>query len=128
MLRQVEHVVERKDDELQLVVTFKLGELLQHDQLAVVLEPVMREAIKDVVDVMHILENEPETGTVRWFDDAKGYGFISDIRRHDVFVHHKGIDGEGYKTLESGQEVSFVRRKAKRSFEAIQVRPLTNDE
>ena len=47
------------------------------------------------------------TGTVKWFNNQKGYGFISDENANDVFVHYSGLDMEGYKTLEEGQEVEF---------------------
>jgi CspA family cold shock protein len=46
-------------------------------------------------------------GTVKWFSDSKGYGFISQIDGPDVFVHHSNIAGEGFHTLEEGQEVEF---------------------
>jgi CspA family cold shock protein len=46
-------------------------------------------------------------GTVKWFSDAKGYGFISQTDGPDVFVHHSTIAGEGFRTLEEGQEVEF---------------------
>ena len=47
------------------------------------------------------------TGTVKWFDNQKGYGFISPESGDDVFVHHKAIQGDGYKSLEEGQKVEF---------------------
>lgn len=47
------------------------------------------------------------TGTVKWFSNNKGYGFITGEDGKDVFVHHTGIKGEGYKTLEEGQKVEF---------------------
>jgi CspA family cold shock protein len=48
------------------------------------------------------------TGTVKWFSDAKGYGFITpDGGAADVFVHHGGINGTGFKTLAEGAKVSF---------------------
>lgn len=47
------------------------------------------------------------TGTVKWFNNQKGYGFISDENGNDVFVHYSGLDMEGYKTLEEGQAVEF---------------------
>jgi len=47
------------------------------------------------------------TGTVKWFDDAKGYGFIEREDGEDVFVHYSAIVGEGYKTLAEGSEVEF---------------------
>ena len=48
-----------------------------------------------------------KTGTVKWFNAEKGYGFISIEGEDDVFVHFSAIDAEGFKTLEEGQEVNF---------------------
>lgn len=48
------------------------------------------------------------TGTVKWFDEAKGFGFISREGGTDVFAHFKQIVGEGFKTLTEGQRVSFT--------------------
>ncbi|KSV58208.1 cold shock domain-containing protein [Acetivibrio ethanolgignens] len=47
------------------------------------------------------------TGTVKWFNNQKGYGFISDEQGNDVFVHFSGLNMEGYKTLNEGEEVEF---------------------
>ncbi|HRC85381.1 MAG TPA: cold-shock protein [Thermoanaerobaculia bacterium] len=49
----------------------------------------------------------PEKGTVKWFNDAKGYGFISRENGPDVFVHHTAIMAEGFRTLNEGDVVSF---------------------
>lgn len=46
-------------------------------------------------------------GTVKWFNDAKGFGFIEQDGGSDVFVHHTAIMGDGFKTLEEGQKVTF---------------------
>jgi CspA family cold shock protein len=46
-------------------------------------------------------------GTVKWFNDQKGYGFITPESGNDVFVHHSAIQGEGYKSLSEGQAVEF---------------------
>ena len=48
-----------------------------------------------------------EQGTVKWFNEAKGYGFIAREERSDVFVHYSDIQGNGFKTLKEGQEVEF---------------------
>ena len=47
------------------------------------------------------------SGTVKWFNDAKGYGFISTDDGEDIFVHHTEIQGEGFKTLAEGDKVEF---------------------
>lgn len=47
------------------------------------------------------------TGKVKWFNNAKGYGFIEKLGERDIFVHYSAISGEGYKTLAQGQEVEF---------------------
>jgi CspA family cold shock protein len=47
------------------------------------------------------------TGTVKWFNEAKGYGFISCDEGDDVFVHYSAIKAEGFKTLQEGQKVQF---------------------
>ncbi len=48
-----------------------------------------------------------EKGTVKWFNATKGYGFITRENGDDVFVHYSAISGDGFKTLEEGQEVEF---------------------
>jgi len=50
---------------------------------------------------------EREQGTVKWFNDSKGFGFIERESGADVFVHFRGIRGEGHKTLRDGQQVEF---------------------
>ncbi|RMD58089.1 MAG: cold-shock protein [Nitrospirae bacterium] len=51
---------------------------------------------------------ERESGTIKWFDAAKGYGFIVRDSGGDVFVHYSAIRGKGYRTLEEGQRVEFT--------------------
>ncbi len=52
--------------------------------------------------------SERETGTVKWFNGSKGYGFIVREKGDDIFVHYNAITGEGYRTLEEGQKVEFT--------------------
>ena len=52
-------------------------------------------------------EQQMAKGKVKWFNDAKGYGFISRDEGEDVFVHHTAIQSEGYRTLSEGQDVEF---------------------
>ena len=47
------------------------------------------------------------TGTVKWFNNQKGYGFISDSEGNDIFVHYSGLVMDGFKTLEEGQKVTY---------------------
>ncbi|MBI1747617.1 MAG: cold-shock protein [Acidobacteria bacterium] len=49
-----------------------------------------------------------ETGTVKWFNETKGFGFITSDKGSDVFVHHSAVEGDGFKTLQEGQRVKFV--------------------
>ncbi len=60
-------------------------------------------------------------GTVKWFNDQKGYGFISDAEGNDVFVHFSGLNMEGFKTLKEGQEVEFEVTEGAKGPQAINV-------
>jgi CspA family cold shock protein len=51
--------------------------------------------------------SERQTGTVKWFNGTKGYGFIEQDAGGDIFVHYSAIAGEGYRNLEDGQRVEF---------------------
>jgi CspA family cold shock protein len=63
-------------------------------------------------------------GQVKWFNDAKGYGFIAAETGHDVFVHHSAIQGEGFKSLAEGERVSFTEEKGNKGPQAANVRKL----
>lgn len=62
-----------------------------------------------------------EKGTVKWFNNQKGYGFITPESGSDVFVHHSAIQGEGYKSLDEGQAVEFEIRQGPKGAEAANV-------
>ena len=65
-----------------------------------------------------------EQGTVKWFNDAKGYGFISRQNGEDVFVHHTAIQSDGFRTLKEGQAVQFEVTKGKKGLQAENVQLL----
>ena len=65
--------------------------------------------------------NERVTGTVKWFNGSKGYGFISREDGDDVFVHHSAIQAEGYRSLEEGQRVEFLVERGPKGLQATQV-------
>lgn len=60
-------------------------------------------------------------GTVKWFNDRKGYGFIAADNGVDVFVHHTAIKGDGFKTLAEGQQVEFEITKGPKGEQAQNV-------
>ncbi|HOW87484.1 MAG TPA: cold-shock protein [Candidatus Omnitrophota bacterium] len=60
-------------------------------------------------------------GKVKWFNNQKGYGFITPENGSDVFVHHTAIQGEGYKSLEEGQAVEFEITKGPKGDQAVNV-------
>jgi CspA family cold shock protein len=65
--------------------------------------------------------SERTTGTVKWFNNAKGFGFITQESGDDIFVHYRSIQGDGYKTLDEGQQVAFALSKGPKGFQAEEV-------
>jgi cold shock protein len=63
-----------------------------------------------------------EQGTVKWFNDAKGYGFISRASGEDVFVHFSAIQSEGFRSLQEGQAVEFDVTKGQKGLQAENVK------
>lgn len=68
--------------------------------------------------------SETQTGTVKWFNDAKGYGFIAREDGDDLFVHHSSIEGEGFRSLSENQEVEFSIEQGPKGLQAVNVRAL----
>jgi CspA family cold shock protein len=65
--------------------------------------------------------SERETGTVKWFNAAKGYGFVEREQGGDVFVHFSAIRGDGYRNLEEGQAVEFAVEQGEKGLQAVDV-------
>ncbi|BBH46182.1 cold-shock protein [Pseudomonas sp. KU43P] len=68
--------------------------------------------------------SEIQTGTVKWFNDEKGYGFITPESGPDLFVHFKSIKGDGFKSLKEGQMVKFKVVKGQKGMQAEEVEPV----
>jgi CspA family cold shock protein len=67
------------------------------------------------------MSEERAAGTVKWFNDAKGYGFISSDKGGDLFVHFKSIQGTGFRSLKEGQKVTFVVKNGPKGLQAEEV-------
>lgn len=79
---------------------------------------VVTEFIKSKGEVM-------ATGTVKWFNDSKGFGFIKqDDGGDDVFVHHSAINADGFRTLAEGQKVEYEVTKGPKGLQAQNVKPI----
>lgn len=68
-----------------------------------------------------ILNSERLKGVVKWFNDAKGFGFIEHTTGRDVFVHYSVITQEGFKTLEDGEEVEYEVKEGPKGLHAVKV-------
>jgi CspA family cold shock protein len=69
-------------------------------------------------------KNEMEQGTVKWFNDAKGFGFLSRANGEDVFVHFSAIKSNGFRSLQEGQAVQFEVTKGQKGWQAENVQVL----
>lgn len=67
---------------------------------------------------------EREQGTVKWFNDSKGYGFISRDAGDDVFVHYTAVQGDGFRSLRENQRVEFSVEQGPKGLQAVNVVPI----
>ncbi len=65
--------------------------------------------------------SDRETGTVKWFNNGKGYGFIERAEGEDIFVHFSAVLGEGFRSLEEGQRVEFSIEQGPKGLQAVSV-------
>ena len=65
--------------------------------------------------------SDRDTGTVKWFNDAKGFGFIERENGEDLFVHYRSIKGEGFRSLKQGSRVEFTIKESEKGFQAEEV-------
>jgi cold shock protein len=70
-----------------------------------------------------LVMSDRENGTVKWFNDAKGFGFITPESGQDLFVHFRSIQGTGFKSLQEGQKVSFKVVQGQKGLQADEVQP-----
>jgi cold shock protein len=99
------------------------------------LEPAKKQCRRSQVEALeassarqhaHIVEEDHmPTGTVKWFSDDKGFGFITpDDGDKDLFVHHTGINGDGYRSLQEGSKVSYDAEQGDKGPKAVNVATL----
>ena len=65
-----------------------------------------------------------QTGTVKWFNDEKGFGFITPESGADLFVHYRSIQSSGFKSLKEGQQVSFIAVQGQKGMQADEVQAI----
>src|SRR5271163_4235667 len=88
------------------------------------LQPLQQRSLQQQIQYKRKHSNMAEQGTVKWFNDAKGYGFISRQSGEDVFVHFSAIQSEGFRSLQEGQSVEFEVTKGPKGWQAENVQPL----
>lgn len=69
--------------------------------------------------------SDRQTGTVKWFNDEKGFGFITQENGPDLFVHFRAIEGTGFKTLKEGQQVTFEAVEGQKGMQADKVQAIS---
>jgi CspA family cold shock protein len=123
----IRHWTEPKRGKLRVVVELDLSDALAHQ--APELQGRFQERVarylgkveQDIHEVLAILDQQGETGTLKWFDQQKGYGFLRGYDHTDIFVHRRQVRPEDVERLRQGQVVRFKRREGRETFEAIDV-------
>src|SRR3569833_3944182 len=85
--------------------------------------PACRGGRVSLLNLVECFMSDRQIGTVKWFNDAKGFGFISRDNGPDVFVHFRAISGTGFKSLQEGQKVSFKGVQGQKGLQADEVLP-----
>ena len=93
-------------------------------ELVVIIAAAMASGLLSTGATDTMAQSRVETGTVKWFNVKKGYGFITRDHGDDVFVHYRNIDGDGRKLISEGQRVSFVVVASDKGPQAEEVRTL----
>src|SRR5690606_29585075 len=86
-------------------------------------DPFADRAIPKTVSRSNTMSDR-QTGTVKWFNDAKGFGFITPESGQDLFVHFRSIQGTGFKSLQEGQKVSFKVVQGQKGLQADEVQAI----
>lgn len=131
----IKHTIARHGDKLRVTIDIDLAPVLDAVPQAPKRLGVQRWIARyltripdDVLDLAEVFVNEDEIGVVKFFLEEKGWGFITMADQVDVFVHHKHIVGDGFKTLVPGQRVRFKQRFTRRAgsevIEAVDVQVL----
>jgi CspA family cold shock protein len=89
-------------------------------RVVLALEPRFAQSVNSVLQG----RKQMEQGTVKWFNDAKGFGFISRQNGEDVFAHYSAIASSGFKSLQEGQAVQFNVVKGPKGWQAADIQPL----
>jgi CspA family cold shock protein len=105
-----------------------LAAALETNRAAAALAPTKQDSASGRSDSSSAIQSrkhdQMEQGTVKWFNDAKGFGFISRQNGEDVFVHYSAINSSGFKSLQEGQAVQFNVVKGPKGWQAADVQPL----
>jgi CspA family cold shock protein len=105
-----------------------LAPALEKNRAAAALAPTKQDSASGRSDSSSAIQSrkhdQMEQGTVKWFNDAKGFGFISRQNGEDVFVHYSAINSSGFKSLQEGQAVQFNVVKGPKGWQAADVQPL----